>query len=208
VSSATAPTYSNEMLSAQLRHSLLSLALHAVEYGVANHRSAPIKKEDYPQALQQPGASFVTLTIDGQLRGCIGTLEARCSLVEDVADNAYAAAFRDPRFNELTADEFVRLHFHISILTPHEPMQVSSQQDLLQQLRPGIDGLVLSDQGKRATFLPSVWESLPDAKDFVYQLKQKAGFTANYWSDTMKVERYSVEDFADSYAAILQDTSH
>ena len=192
------------MLNPQLHQPLLSLAVQAIEYGLAEHQRLPLNVQDFPQELRQPGASFVTLTIDGQLRGCIGSLEARDSLVADVAENAYSAAFRDPRFSQLSVAEFPPLQLHISILSPHQPMQISSEQDLLQQLRPGIDGLVLSDQGRRATFLPSVWESLPNARDFVLHLKQKAGFAADYWSDTIKAERYGVEEFGDSCAAIRE----
>jgi AmmeMemoRadiSam system protein A len=114
--------------------------------------------------------------------------------VEDVADNAYAAAFRDPRFPTLTQDEYPMLQYHISVLNPPEPMTFTSEDDLLKQIRPNIDGLVLSDKGMRGTFLPSVWESLPTAEQFLSHLKQKAGLPADYWSDTVKVERYTVEN--------------
>jgi AmmeMemoRadiSam system protein A len=131
----------------------------------------------------------------GELRGCIGSLEAYRPLVEDVAHNAYAAAFSDPRFTPLSETELIDVEFHISVLTPAAPMHFESEADLLSQLRPGIDGLVLEDAGHRGTFLPSVWESLPDAAQFLQHLKMKAGLPADYWSDNLKVSRYTSESF-------------
>jgi len=128
------------------------------------------------------------------LRGCIGTLQAYRPLVEDVAKNAYAAAFRDPRFAALSAHEFAQLHYHISILNPTEALRVNNEAELLAQLRPGVDGLVLEDQHYRSTFLPAVWENLPQPKQFVQHLKEKAGLPASYWSETIRFERYTVED--------------
>ena len=115
--------------------------------------------------------------------------------MEDVAENAFAAAFRDPRFPPLRPDEYPRLEYHISILNPPEPMTVTSEADLLQQLRPGVDGLVLIEGARRATFLPSVWEQLPDPRQFLAHLKMKAGLPADYWSDSLRFERYTVEEF-------------
>ena len=118
-------------------------------------------------------------------------------LIEDVAENAWAAAFRDPRFAPLSQAEFPRLEIHISILSPPQAMSYSSQQDLLTQIRPGIDGLILEEGYRRGTFLPSVWESLPEAADFLSHLKLKAGLPANYWSDKIKVSRYTSESISD-----------
>jgi AmmeMemoRadiSam system protein A len=128
------------------------------------------------------------------LRGCIGTLQAFRPLVEDVAHNAYAAAFHDPRFPRLSAKEYAQLHYHISILSTPEPVKFKDEQDLLAQLRPGIDGLVLEEGLYRGTFLPQVWESLPEPKTFLRHLKQKAGLHPDYWSTTIKVQRYTVEE--------------
>lgn len=118
-------------------------------------------------------------------------LQAIRPLVKDVAENAYAAAFRDPRFPPLREAEMSDLALHISILSPSENMTFSSEDDLLSQIRAGVDGLVLQENGHRGTFLPSVWEQLPDKILFLQQLKQKAGLPANYWSDTIKVARYT-----------------
>ncbi|HID49758.1 MAG TPA: AmmeMemoRadiSam system protein A [Chromatiales bacterium] len=177
------------------RRILLEVAAASIRHGLEQGRPLPVHVDEYPQTLRQPGASFVTLNIAGQLRGCIGSLEATRPLVEDVADNAYAAAFRDPRFPPLNEVEYPQLEYHISLLAPAEPMQFESEDDLIRQLRPGVDGLILSDRGRRGTFLPSVWQSLPDPREFLRHLKQKAGLPPDYWSDTLQVARYTVEEF-------------
>ena len=174
---------------------LRELVLEAIKYGLEQENHLPVDTSRYPKSLQQPGASFVTLNKDGQLRGCIGSLEAYQPLVNDVAYNAYAAAFNDPRFPPVSEDELDQLEFHISVLTPAVPMEFESEQDLLEQIRPGIDGLVLEDGAHRGTFLPAVWESLPDKINFLRHLKQKAGLPPNYWSETIRVSRYTTESF-------------
>lgn len=174
---------------------LRKIAREAIEYGLNEENHLPVETSRYPKSLQNPGASFVTLNRNGQLRGCIGSLEAYQPLVNDVAYNAYAAAFNDPRFPPLTEDELADLELHISVLTPAQPMNFNSESDLLEQIRPGIDGLVLEDGFNRGTFLPSVWESLPDKTTFLRHLKQKAGLPPDYWSPTIKVSRYTTESF-------------
>lgn len=177
-------------LSTEERDTLLAVAGQSIRYGLTHNSPLPVIVEDYSELLQQPGASFVTLNINHQLRGCIGTLDAYQPLIKDVADHAFAAAFRDPRFPALNADEEPQLDIHISILTPAEAMSFSSESDLIQQLQPGIDGLILEDGYNKGTFLPSVWDSLPAADDFFRHLKQKAGLPMNHWSDSLKVSRY------------------
>lgn len=174
---------------------LRNIAQESVQYGLQHGQPLPVDVARYPRPLREPGASFVTLNKYGALRGCIGSLEAHRPLVEDVAHNAYAAAFGDPRFPAVSATELPSLAFHLSILTPAVPMQFESETDLLGQIRPGIDGLVLEDGWHRGTFLPSVWESLPDATQFLQHLKQKAGLPADYWSNTLAVSRYTTESF-------------
>ena len=147
-----------------------------------------------PELLEKR-ATFVTLTIRGALRGCIGMLEACRPLVEDVARNACAAAFGDPRFGPLSREEFEQMDLHISVLSPPEEMVFSSEADLLEQIRPGVDGLILQDAGRRGTFLPCVWEELPNQEIFWMHLKMKAGLPTNYWSDTLRVYRYTAEYF-------------
>ncbi len=174
---------------------LRKVAKDAVEYGLQNGMPPSVGTTRYPQPLREPGASFVTLNKHGELRGCIGSLEAHRPLVEDVAHNAYAAAFADPRFPPVSARELPALEYHISVLTPAVPMQFSSEADLLSQIRPGIDGLVLEDGWHRGTFLPAVWESLPDVTQFLHHLKLKAGLPVDYWSNALKVSRYTSESF-------------
>ncbi|PPD03525.1 MAG: AMMECR1 domain-containing protein [Methylobacter sp.] len=172
---------------------LLSVARQAIEHGLTTGKPPALDEADYPDELKHRRATFVTLEIGGQLRGCIGSLEARTPLVADIAHNAYGAAFKDPRFPPLQAEEYSKLHIHLSILSPDQPMTFRSEQDLLQQLRPGIDGLILQEGRHRATFLPSVWTSLASPKQFLQHLKQKAGLPPDYWSDTIQASRYQTE---------------
>lgn len=142
--------------------------------------------------LAEPGATFVTLTQQGQLRGCIGSLQAHRPLQQDVCENAQAAAFRDPRFQPLRRDEFPGTRVEVSLLTPAEPFPVVDEADALRKLRPGLDGLILSYGARRATFLPQVWESLPEPRQFMAQLKLKAGLPAHFWDTAIALERYGV----------------
>ena len=174
------------------RETLTELAYASIRHGL--EQGGPLKFEaiaDTPASLLEQAACFVTLNESGQLRGCIGSLEARRPLAVDVCENAYAAAFRDPRFAALTEPELDKLDLSISVLTPARAMQFESEQDLIRQLRPGVDGLILTDAGRRGTFLPSVWEQLPEATDFLRHLKLKAGLPADHWSDGLRVERYT-----------------
>lgn len=159
----------------------------AAEFG-----AAPQTEPAHP-ALTQPGATFVTLTQAGQLRGCIGSLEAWRPLDSDVRANAKAAAFRDPRFNPLDHGELDRTRIEVSLLTAAVPMEFTDETDAIRQMRPGIDGILLECHGRRGTFLPQVWESLPDPHEFLTHLKQKAGFAADFRSPDMKLYRYEVK---------------
>jgi len=143
--------------------------------------------------LKEKRATFVTLTLNGNLRGCIGMLEACRPLVEDVAENAVSAAFHDPRFPPLSREEFDDLKISISVLSPPQEMIFSDEADLLEKIRPGIDGLILQEGFRKGTFLPSVWEELPETERFFEHLKLKAGLPAGYWSDTLCVSRYTAE---------------
>lgn len=174
------------------QETLLKLALDSIQYGVKHHKVMSINLDNYAENLTKPRATFVTLEIAGKLRGCIGSLIAHQPLAQDIVHNAYAAAFEDPRFPPVTEDEVEQLEIHISILDTPKPMSFTSEEDLIKQIRPNIDGLILSDKGYRGTFLPSVWESLPDREDFLKHLKMKAGLPVDYWSDTLKVEKYTV----------------
>ena len=152
------------------------------------------KVEAAPQAgwLAEPGASFVTLTRQGALRGCIGTLEAHRPLGVDVRENAVAAAFHDPRFMPLAFEEFEAIRVEVSLLSPSEPLTVASEEEALSSLRPGIDGVVFEYGHYRSTFLPQVWEQLPEPAEFLAHLKRKAGLAADFWADQVRLSRYTV----------------
>lgn len=177
-------------LSQQHKQQLMAIARHAIEYGLSHGTAPDIDISQYSPELQTLCATFVTLNVHHQLRGCIGTLKAYQPLARDVAEHAFAAAFKDPRFSPVTEIEISQLEIHISVLMPAETMHCQSEEDLLRQLQPGIDGLILTSGHHQATFLPSVWESLTDRKQFVQQLKLKAGLDINYWSNDILLQRY------------------
>lgn len=182
-------------LEADERKRLLEVAEASIRHGLEFEHPIKPNPGEYPQHLRDEGACFVSLHRRGDLRGCIGSLEARRPLVNDVAENAFAAAFFDPRFPPLTQSELTELDIEISVLSAPLAMEATSEQDLLRQLQPGIDGLVLEERGHRATFLPVVWEALPDPGSFLAHLKHKAGLSENYWSDTLAFSRYHTEAF-------------
>jgi len=183
------------MLSTHHREILHETAYRSIEQGFKNGEALKPELSNYEDCLTEKAATFVTLKKEGELRGCIGILEPIRPLIVDVAYNAYMAAFNDRRFAPLAEDELERLSIHISVLNTPEEMSFKSEQDLIEQLRPGEDGLIIEDDGSRATFLPSVWESVDDKTEFLSHLKLKAGLPGNYWSDTIKAKRYSVESF-------------
>ena len=174
---------------------LIRIARDAIAYGLDHGCEIEVSEREYPEPLWEIRASFVTLRIYGELQGCIGSLEAYRPLVKDIASNAHAAAFSDPRFNSLTKDQFTHLQISISILGISEEMAFSDESDLLRQIRPGIDGLILQEGSRRGTFLPSVWESLQDKRQFLEHLKLKAGLPSDYWSDRIRMFRYTAQSF-------------
>jgi hypothetical protein len=176
---------------------LLEVARTSIQFGLGQGQPPTVNLAQYPPPLQALGASFVTLRIQGELRGCVGTLEAHQPLVQDVAQNAFNAAFRDPRFSPMRSTEYSLLEIHISVLSSATAMSFRSEADLLRQLRPGVDGLILSENGRRGTFLPAVWASLPTAEEFFRQLKLKTGLATYYWSPTLRVERYTTFSFGE-----------
>lgn len=175
---------------------LLTIARSAIERELGAGAAAT-PSVSLPPELAQPGAAFVTLTLDAELRGCIGSLEAVRPLAEDVADNARAAAFEDPRFPPLTAGELPDLRIEVSVLSKPEPIDCGSEAELLAALRPGVDGLVLECGAHRATFLPQVWESLPDPASFLEALRRKARLEPGFWSDGLRFSRYTVDKYAE-----------
>jgi AmmeMemoRadiSam system protein A len=180
-------------LTNQQQQILLDIAKKSIAHGLAHGNALPISLNDYPAQLQEVRATFVTLEINHRLRGCIGTLEAGQPLVLDIAKNAFLAAFRDPRFPPVSTAEYPQLEIHLSILTAAQPITFISEEDLISQLQPRVDGLILQDGGRRGTFLPMVWDSLPEPRQFLQQLKVKAGLPSHYWSTTLQVFRYSCE---------------
>lgn len=158
-----------------------------------------LDSHDLPRSdwLEQPGATFVTLTLHGQLRGCIGSLEAHRPLIDDVRQNAVASALRDPRFPPLSKAEFAEVVVEVSLLSAPEPISFSSESDALGQLHPGRDGVILEYSAHRATFLPQVWAQLPDPQTFIAHLKNKAGLPDNFWSDEIRLSRYTVQKWSE-----------
>lgn len=181
--------------SAQERLHILEIVRRAIAHGLREDRGLPLDPSAHPERLRVRRAAFVTLRRNGELRGCVGSLEPSRSLVEEVAQSAFRAGFRDPRFPPLGADEIDDLEIHVSILSPLEPLTVRSEEELIAKLRPGQDGVLLREGAFQATFLPSVWESLPEARRFVRELKRKAGLPAEHWSDAITVFRYTTESF-------------
>ena len=172
---------------------ILDTARHAIQYGLTYKRPPVLELETYPQELQQHAATFVTLKETNRLRGCIGTLEAYQPLIQDVAEHAYAAAFNDPRFPPVNAIEEPMLHISISLLSPPEKLKVSSEQELLSKLNPGVDGIILKYKQHKGTFLPSVWEQIDSPQDFIHKLKLKAGLSEDFWHDEMTIETYQTD---------------
>lgn len=170
---------------------LLALARESLAAAVAGE----LAETDSPREpwLLEPGATFVTLRKDGSLRGCIGTVRAHRPLAVDVRENARAAAFSDYRFPPVTPEELPRLRVEVSLLSPPEPLPALTEAEACEMLRPGIDGVILECAGCRSTFLPQVWEQLPDLRAFLAELKRKAGLPRTFWSPDVRLWRYTVE---------------
>ena len=187
-----------DQLSNGEKQTLLRLAREAMEHGVRGKtlRVPPLDKNSLTPVLLENGASFVTLTINDNLRGCIGALEAYQPLAEDVREHAVAAALEDPRFRPVEENELSRIRLEVSRLTAPHPLEYSSGEDLLAKLRPHVDGVILKDGHRRATFLPQVWEKIPNPADFLDHLCDKMGARSNLWRDKqLQVYIYQVEEF-------------
>ena len=182
------------MSNPELGNTLLGLARAAI----GERLGQPAQAAASHDLLHQPGATFVTLMQRGQLRGCIGSIEAHRPLAQDVRENALAAAFRDPRFQPLSLEEFAFTSVEVSLLTPPAPMAFRDEADFMAQLRPGEDGIVFQYGRHRSTFLPQVWESLPDPLLFMQQLKRKAGLPPNFWAAEVTVSRYTVSKWKEA----------
>lgn len=172
---------------------LLDIARQSIACGLETGQPLVVDPDAHPPELREPRATFVTLHRAGALRGCLGGLVASRPLVADVAHSAFGAAFRDHRFPPIEADEFDELEIHVSILSPLEPLSAADEEALLDAIRPGVDGLVVRDGNRQGTFLPAVWESLPEPSAFWLELKRKAGIPPDAWSSRWEIFRYTVE---------------
>lgn len=184
-----------DAFSSASRTALATISRQAVVAAARGERYAP-PREWIVGRLAEPGASFVTLRAEGELRGCIGSITARRALGIDVAENARAAALSDRRFAPVGARELARLEIELALLSPPEPLPVGSRAELLAALTRGVDGLVLEEDGRRATFLPAVWAQLADPESFVSHLERKAGLPAGSWSAARRLFRYRAESIA------------
>ncbi|MEI8240376.1 MAG: AmmeMemoRadiSam system protein A [Actinomycetota bacterium] len=180
-------------LTATELHTLVDVATRSVEYAVHIHHGWHPDPHEYPTSLQEPGAAFVTLRLDGRLRGCIGQLVAAEPLVNCVADRARAAALDDPRFPPVTAGELAFLEVEVSVLGKPERFDVADYDDLLRTVRPGVDGLVVEAGSHRATLLPAVWDDLPMPIEFVEALWRKAGLRPGDWPNGIRMSRYTAQ---------------
>jgi len=182
-------------LGPEQRFELLELARASIEAALRLGDRIEPPGEPRNAELRRPGASFVTLRVGEDLRGCCGTIEATRPLHLDVWNNAWASAFADPRFPALTPEEWAGTGIQISVLSEPERCEVLSELELLEVLQPGRDGVILQAAGRRSTFLPAVWEQLPDPRQFIRHLKLKAGWPADFWPPDMRVWRYTTESF-------------
>jgi AmmeMemoRadiSam system protein A len=189
-----------DKLSPEEQQMLLQMAREALECGVHGQKLPPLDKDSLPARLRDKGASFVTLTIHGALRGCIGALEAYQPLADDVREHAVAAALEDPRFPPVREAELSRINIEVSRLTRPLPLEYQDAEDLLSKLRPHLDGVVLRDStGRRATFLPQVWEKISDAAEFLENLCYKMGLNGHTWRiQHLEVFTYRVEEFREA----------
>ena len=180
------------------RRQLVDAAQYGVRFGLEHGRAPEVGLgAALSPALTAKRASFVTLTLDGKLRGCIGSVIAHRALLADVVHNAWKAAFSDPRFKALTAEEADRIEVSVSLLSTPRPIPFSDETELVRAVRPDQDGLILQDGDNRGLFLPSVWSGIPEASRFITHLKGKAGLPNEHWSDALRVFRFTTETFDD-----------
>lgn len=178
---------------------LLHIARTAISHALrVPCASATVNANANAPWLSRPGATFVTLTQRNELRGCIGSLQACDPLIEDVSNNAVSAALYDPRFMPLAADELDTISVEVSLLSELQPIDFSSEADALAQLRPNIDGVVFECGSYRSTFLPQVWESLPQPQQFLARLKSKARLAEDFWAEDIQLFRYTVSKWREA----------
>ena len=184
------------MYSPENRNVLLNTASASIQMGFAEKRPLEVDLLNHPPELQEVRNAFVTLYVRGEFRGCIGSMRPIAPLVQDVAKNAFFAAFLDRRVGPLNPAEFPELNISISVLSAPEPLAFLDEEDLVTKVRPGIDGLIVYEQNTSGTLLPSVWDQIPDPRDFVRHVKAKAGLPTSYWSTSIRYSRYTTESFS------------
>lgn len=175
------------------RKLLISVACDSIRHGIIHREPLQVDPVSFSPPLREQKATFVTLKHGEDLRGCIGVIRAIRPLIEDVAENAFAAAFHDPRFGSLGQSELKGLSIHISVLSPTSEIPFADEKDLISKLRPSVDGLILTESRNRGAFLPVMWDHFPDPRVFLMHLKRKAGLPVDYWSDTIRVDRFITE---------------
>ena len=176
------------------QEALLRVAAQSIVSGFERGRSLRVRGNRYPEELREKGATFVNIYYNGALRGSAGSDEATRSILEDISENAYAAAFSDFRFIPLEEEEMKNAEISISFLTSPTPVHFSDEEDLMKKIKPQEDGLILKERSNRALFLPQVWNTFSSPKEFLLHLKQKANLPADYWSPTIKIYRFNVID--------------
>lgn len=188
------------------RQQLLKLARASLGHGLLSGVALPVALQEWSAHLCEPAATFVTLRRSGRLLGCIGSLEACRPLVRDIAENAYAAGTSDPRFAPLRSTELAQIGMEISVLTPPQVLSAASEGELLSQIQPGVDGLILEWQGRSSTFLPAVWRQLPRPRDFLRQLRLKAGLESEFWARGLTFYHYQTISFHEGAGLPAQGT--
>jgi len=179
-----------------IRQTLLHAARDAILDFLQDRMEQDRLLDKYPAILREARASFITLNLQGKLRGCIGSLVPHRPLIQDVRANARSAASKDPRFRPVSWGEYHELEIHVSILSPPQEIYCSGLDELASILKPGADGLIIQEEGRSATYLPSVWQQIPDAVRFIQQLRIKAGLDAYSWSEHTRVFNYSTDEFS------------
>ncbi len=180
------------------RDRLLGVARRAITYGLDTGRVLKLEPAELDGRLGTLAAVFITLTQNGELRGCVGSLQATEPLAQAVSGSAFNAAFRDRRFPSLSVDELDSIRIEISVLSEMEPIDATNREQLLDALEPGVDGLLLEDQGYRSTFLPKVWEKVASPAEFLEHLCLKAGLGARHWSGSIRFHRYHTLSFEEN----------
>ena len=185
-------------LSAGERVRLLDIARQSILHGLDSATALQVDIAKLETKLRVDSAVFTTLTIAGNLRGCIGSLQPSAPLAQAVANTAFSAAYQDRRFTKVQTDEIEKLSIEVAVLSALELIEADSRQALLDSLQPGVDGLLIEERGSRSTFLPKVWEKITTPNEFVGQLMRKAGLAGGYWSSTIRCYRSHSTSFGEN----------